>query len=106
MDYATLNKLPAHTFLDWEKFKTNYAIEQNEEYTLKRYNEALKISQEAQEVFISASGTWGADLKNGGLLSSYEGIGYHAGSAWMLKGFLDGPASIVVYRDNQQFKIK
>lgn len=48
MDYATLNKLPAHTFLDWEKFKTNYAIEQNEEYTLKRYNEALKISQEAQ----------------------------------------------------------
>lgn len=31
---------------------------------------------------------------------------HHAGSAWMLKGFLDGPASIVVYRDNQKFKIK
>lgn len=112
MDYATLNALPAEAFLDPSRFVTDFDArnQARDGYGDKQYAEGLKVSREAREVFISANGTWGADLKPtlpgslGASLTSYEGIGYHANTADLLRGFLAGPAPIKVYRRNGETK--
>lgn len=99
--YKVLNAMSAESFLNPELFVTEYDnlsshIEQGTKE--KQYRTGLKVSREAKCVFISAYGTWGADLGNGTSLSAPEGIGYHACTADLLKGFLDGPAPVKVYR--------
>ena len=49
-------------------------------------------------VGISANGCWFADLDAGGHMSSYELVGYHSGSAELLRGLLAGKAKFIVYR--------
>jgi hypothetical protein len=52
-------------------------------------------------VSISVTGTWGATGKDGSTTTSYERIGYHSCTAPLMRGFLDGPAEIVVFRSTQ-----
>ena len=47
---------------------------------------------------ISENGVWGAQLKDGSHLSSYEVLGYHACTADLLRGLLDSGVPIRVYR--------
>jgi hypothetical protein len=97
MEYHEIEKLPAEAFLnpnnfttDWDKMSPGYAEEQ--------YQTGLKYGKECSKITISERGVWGGTLKNGGYLSSYEGIGYHSCTSHLLKGFLDSGVEIHVYR--------
>jgi hypothetical protein len=100
MDYQTLNALSPEEFLTPEKFQTEY--DRTPAGREAAYKEGLRISGLATEVYVNYMGTWGAHLATGGLLSSYEGIGYHAYTADLLRGFLDGPAPVAIYRYDGQ----
>jgi len=106
MEYSEINKLSPNEYLNWEKFKTEHEIGSNIDIVDKAYKEGLKYSEQADAIFIGENGVWSADLKGGSYVSSYEVIGYHACSAWKLKGFLDGPASLIVYRKGKRIRIK
>lgn len=45
-------------------------------------------AEDSERVTISLNGTWSAKLKNGGNCTSYEKIGYHAGSKEFIEGVL------------------
>jgi hypothetical protein len=96
MDYKTLTALPPQKYLDWKFFKTDWDITPARAEEI--YRKGLKIGAEARYVFISANDTWGAAMLDGGTITSYEGIGYHAYSSDLLHGFIDSGAAIVVYR--------
>lgn len=68
----------------------------NPDYGKVQYQKGLNIGSESHYIFISIYGTWGAMLKNGGMISSYEKIGYHAHTADLLSGFLASGCSIKV----------
>lgn len=94
--YDELNALPPEAFLDPDRFATGY---DDPAYGKQQYAAGLKISQESESVHITAYGTWGAkDLDGNGSAISCEGIGYHKNTADLLRGFLDGPAPLIVHR--------
>lgn len=104
MDYKTLNAMPAFAFLtpvlfitDWDNINPHKAKEQ--------YNKGVEVGNNAKSVHIAADGTWGASMKDGSSLTSYEGIGYHAHTASLLEGFLASGAKITVYRRNGESKV-
>ncbi len=102
--YKELNALPAEKFLDWEFFKTNYEIENSKEAVEKAYAKAYDMLKDAKAFYIGETSVWSADLKSGGFLSSYEGIGYHALSCYVLKAALDLNLTIQVHRLNKPRK--
>ena len=63
------------------------------------YHKGLVEGPTFQAVTIATNNVWGADCKNGSSLSSYEKIGYHAGSVSYIKGILDSGCPVRVYRD-------
>jgi hypothetical protein len=95
--YKELNALPPETFLDQDKFVTDWDTI-NPHKATEQYNKGVEIGQKADSIFIAADGTWGASMKDKSSLTSYEGIGYHAHTASLLKGFLASGAKIIVYR--------
>lgn len=101
MSYAVLNALPPEAFLNPESFVTSWEGEKDTAYKAKQRKAALEASERAYEsggsVYVLANGTWGASA-GGWVLSTYEGIGYHAGTAEVLRGLLEGPAAFYVYR--------
>lgn len=104
MDYTTLNALPPEAFREHERFVTGFDVA-GDDYAKEQYAKGLQVSAEYAEVDISANGTWGArgtagqsENTNDASVSSSEGIGYHRGTADLLRGFLDGPAPIYVHR--------
>jgi hypothetical protein len=99
MNYAELNALPPETFLHPERFVTEYDGVKNEAYRKQQYTKGLEQGKRACCIWIAANGTWGADTLEGGFISSYEGIGYHAGTADLLRGFLDSGCQVKVYRN-------
>ena len=92
--YDVLNAMPADAFLNPDNFRTGF---DTPALASEQYEKGKKIGTEYKEVHISASSTWGANKPNTAL-SSYEGIGYHAGTADLLKGFLDSGVAIFVHR--------
>lgn len=106
--YEWLNSLPAQAFLDPNNFLTEYD-EQNKArgYDQEQYRKGLETGRAAKSIHISENSVWGAEMKSGGMLSSSEGIGYHACTADLLRGFLDSGCEIIVYRrDEGTVKIK
>lgn len=102
--YNILNAMPADAFLapdnfvtDWDTINPHRANEQ--------YESGLKVGKDAKAVCICANGTWAADMRDGSSLTSYEGIGYHAHTSSLLKGFLDSGAKIIVYRKDGNHKV-
>lgn len=100
--YAELAALPALAYLSPEMFRTSFDAWHVNAGTnkSKQYLDGLKTGQDSIEIHIAINSVWSARLKNGGHLSSYEGIGYHACTADLLRGFLDSGCKIVVHRDN------
>ena len=94
--YIQLCALPPETYLRPDNFTTSL---DRPGYDAEQYAKGLRISRESSQVSIAANGTWGCRPRSGGVGTSSEGIGYHAGTAALLRGFLDGPAPLVVYRD-------
>ncbi len=107
--YTDLNARHPKAFLIPEDFRTDsdtWPVNIASNLAVTKYQEGLKISREARRVYIMSDGCWGADRLNGGLTTSYEGIGYHAGTADLLRGFLDGPAEFGVFRGSDYTIIK
>lgn len=96
--YSVLNALPAAAFLDPKNFLTAYDG-RNAQYAKEQYEKGVEIGRQAKAIHISAGTVWSASMKSGSALCSYEGIGYHACTADLLRGFLDSGAQIVVSRE-------
>jgi len=99
--YNELNSLPPTAFLVWEDFRTpadTWDANLSGRLADRQYELGRNVSRMARRVIISADGTWASVNLDGSLTQSYEGIGYHACTAHLLHGFLDGPAELVVYR--------
>lgn len=101
--YSVLNKLPAEAFKNPANFKTEYPIENDMEYNKKQFQTGLDYSNQSHSVTISGNSVWSCSLKNGGMVSSYEGIGYHACTAALLAGFLAGTAELRIERYDDDF---
>lgn len=61
------------------------------------FDRGVKVGNEATKVTIALNNTWGAKLKNGGSATSYEKIGYHAGSVDFLDGVLSTGVPVVQF---------
>jgi hypothetical protein len=94
---ADPRNLPAEAYKDPNNFPTGYDTADG---ATKKYAEGLEIGRRSSEVYISVTGAWGAEGKDGSRTTSYEVIGYHANTAALLRGFIDSGVKIVVYRWN------
>jgi hypothetical protein len=88
----------ADDFLNPFKFRTGYDV--CEARALKRYLDGKKECEDYEEIYISVNNTVSARLKNGGSMSGYEKIGYHAYSNQYLRAILDSGCPVYVYRVN------
>ena len=104
MNYSEIEKLPAEAFLNPYNFVTGFDS-MSPGYATEQYEAGLKAGKECLKIIISVRGVWGGILKNGGTLSSYEGIGYHSCTSALLMGFLDSGVEIEVYRRSEDGKI-
>lgn len=96
--YAFLRQQPPAFYRDPENLRTSYPLDRDPARCEEHYQRGLKVSREWPEVYVSANGVWGASAPCRSL-SSYEGLGYHAGTADFWRGVLAGPALVRVYRD-------
>ncbi|MFF8629712.1 hypothetical protein [Streptomyces werraensis] len=110
--YSVLNALPPEAFLKPEDFATE-SDSINPLYAAEQYQKGRKLSEEYGRIIIRANGTWAAEdgpIGPGNARTigaySYEGIGYHAHTAALLRGFLDGPAPIDVERRQEDYSVK
>ncbi|MFC4498770.1 MULTISPECIES: hypothetical protein [Streptomyces] len=103
--YFELTALPPEAFLKPESFVTEYDG-RDPNRAEEQYREGLRRSAEYGRITIPANSTWAAEegaydpvtrVRSWGAYS-YEGIGYHAHTSSLLRGFLDGPAPIDVER--------
>jgi hypothetical protein len=93
-----LSTLSPTDFMEWENFLTLFDGARAEGYRLEQYRKGFDTGVASMYVFISANGTWGAQMKDGSLLTACEKIGYHAGTADLLHGFLDSGVPFKVFR--------
>jgi len=71
-----------------------------------QYKKGLETGKNSEYVTIARNGTWTARTNNGGVVTSYEGIGYHASTAALLRGFLDSGTEVYVSRENGETRIQ
>lgn len=98
--YEELRQLPASAYLDWVKFETGFD-RINPQHAAEQYETGKQLALHNSTVGISANGTYFAHNDAPGYqssTSSYEGIGYHAHTASLLRGMLDYARKFVVYR--------
>lgn len=98
-DYAHLRALPPAAYLRPENFITEWPADKDPAKCERRYQEGLALGPRVRCFNVCANGTWSADMLDGGYMSSYEGIGYHACSAAFLRGILDSGAAVRIYRE-------
>ena len=97
LPYSFLNTLPPSAFLHPRMFKTDYDTPEKDQ---EQYEKDLEIGKESEYVTIERNGTWSAKHNMGGVTSSCEGIGYHASTAALLKGFLDSGTQVYTNRQD------
>ncbi|MHC4705124.1 MAG: hypothetical protein ACYTFQ_31630 [Planctomycetota bacterium] len=56
-------------------------------------------------ISIAVNNVWGGRAVNGGCVSSYEKIGYHAGSVDFIVGALSAGCQIIVYRRRKHCRV-
>lgn len=96
--YSELEKLSVSDYLNPQNFVTDWDSMHDAEKRAAKYQESLRIGQESRQLFINYNSVWHADGLNGSHTSSYEGIGYHAVTSELLRGFLDSGKPIVIVR--------
>ncbi len=96
--YSELEKLSVSDYLNPQNFVTDWDSMHGAEKRAAKYAEGLRIGTESREIFINYKSVWGAKGLNGSHTSSYEGIGYHAITSELLRGFLDSGKPIVIVR--------
>jgi hypothetical protein len=92
-----LANMTPEDFLTPEKFST--PLDSNA-WNKIQYNKGLSIGRKAKEIHIACDSTWSARMLDGGYMSSYESVGYHANTKELLQGFLDSGAEIWIHRAN------
>lgn len=60
------------------------------------FEKGVAYGRNVEELTIALNNTWGAKLKSGGMVTSYEKIGYHVGSVEFLNGVFS--TGVPVYR--------
>ena len=104
MTREELEALPPEAYLVPDNFKTDF--DGAGPHTPERqYRAGYGIGLTSAEVQISESSTWGTSRLDGSNTTSYEKIGYHAGTADLLRGFLASGVQIVVYRRGNGGKV-
>jgi len=98
-----LSRDEPEAFLDPENFVTGYDGAVNEKYRREQHTKGLDIGHRSIEVIISAYNVWHAKMRprdgfSSDTLSSHETIGFHAGTAALLQGFLDSGCKITICR--------
>ncbi len=63
-----------------------------------RFAEGVDMGNQCVYVSVAVNNVWGAQALNGGCITSYERIGYHAGSVDFINGVLSTDCPVVVYR--------
>jgi len=94
--YRELNSRPASAFLNASAFHT--AFDGGVDRGAEKYRETFELCKGFKAFHIGAYGTWSADCKDGSFMSSYEGIGYHAYTAYLLQAVLDSDCAFFVHR--------
>lgn len=102
MTYDELRALPASAYLDPIKLRAGFPLDSDPANQEKEFQRGLAESTRCKRVFVTAGGVWGSEPLTGGHVQSYEGIGYHAGSADFWRGVLAGPAEVGVYRRHSE----
>jgi hypothetical protein len=72
----------------------------------KRFADGLDYAEEMESVTIATNNVWGGRAKNGASVSSYEKIGYHAGSEAFLRGLVFAGCPVCVYRDSDDGQVE
>lgn len=102
--YKELAALSAFAYLSTDNFRTMFDAQHVASgefgYAARQYKSGLEVGQKSTEIHIAVNSVWSARGKDGGHTSSYEGIGYHACTADLLRGFIDSGCKIIVHRDN------
>jgi hypothetical protein len=66
-------------------------------YKAKRFKEAEGYYKEGMTLHVGKSGVWSGSFNGGRFIYSYEKIGYHSGSRWLLEGFLTLGGKVVFH---------
>lgn len=98
MTYAELRELPAEAYLDPSRFNNGFD-DAHPRIGAENYEKGLKTGRAAKTIHIAVNSVWGASMLDGSSISSYTGIGYHTGTAGLLRGFIDSGCEILVHRD-------
>lgn len=100
MDARECQLLPAEAYCQPDLFKTGYDTKENNG---DQYKKGLELGKNCQRIAIGCNGCWGGRTKDGGVITSYEMIGYHRGTAALLQGILDSGVELWVYRYGQEY---
>lgn len=73
------------------------------DYNAEQHAKGLDIGSKAEHVTIAVNGVWGAKMKDGSHIHSYEKIGYHAGTAALMDGFKASGVEIIDYREKDDY---
>jgi len=63
------------------------------------YDKGVAYADEMVYLAIAANNVWSGQASNGGYVSSYEKIGYHAGSVDFIIGAMAGGCPVYAYHD-------
>ncbi len=94
--YLDLNARSVSAFLDASAFRTSFDV--SKDRGKERYQRELLCCAEYVTFHIGINGTWSATTREGGSVTSYEGIGYHAYTAELLQAVLDSDCAFVIHR--------
>jgi len=93
MNAKELQALGPEAFLSCEMFKLGA-----DSRDLKPYKKGLDVGRHADEVHVSVTNSWSANMRDGTTLSSNERIGLHKNTALLFCGFLDSKVPIILHR--------
>jgi hypothetical protein len=91
-----MSNYTADDFRNADNFRTGYDTDAGSKDA---YAKGRRIGMQSKSVTIALNDTWSADGKTGGILTSYQRLGYHADTAALLRGLLDSGVMLAVYRD-------
>lgn len=85
----------------------DYLCREPEQIAADQFAKGLRARDEFSCVHIGASGVWSADLRSErpgttGYCQSYEKIGYHAGTEWLVLGWLTSGVMIADHRSGDR----
>lgn len=92
----------SHSALNPSDFVTEFdAYPRNAKYAEEQYQKGLDHGIKGWLISIDVDGRWSAS-RDGVHITSYERIGYHACTADLVRGWVDGGAAIHDYREPTQ----